>query len=612
MLVKMQCPHCGANMEIDDAQEKVFCSFCGTALANLKERVEITQNVNYSGTVVHVRDRSNESNLIISYTTAKASVAMVVRIVTTGQKSTYLNGQVQTYHLMPGAHQIVLKIGKKNYSRTIVIPQDNSPVRIYAAFTGRHAEITIDQPYVGNEYQQALSKNNSRGKGQSALAIISFILSLTGFGAIIGIPLAVWDIIRWKKDQEHKHGLAVAALIIGLVLGAFALSSVKNCNSSTCRVTINGKTCYINKPKNTASPVTTKNPLDRSSESKKPVAESTPKPTATSKPTAKPESTATPVAETEIRSLSAILISVQTEIETLNKTMTDESKDLISSACSDYSTYKENKQKIQDFYLFIDTKYSEHYSLIENACIEYYKQMLNECDMNNYKEWDSAIDDLYNTWDAGLDEMYDCWDDILTDLYTEFDTVISDGYDINYADASAEWTEMYRSYSDTWSAMYRCYSDNWSLLYHEYIEVFSTFYRGDTDVDKAILKAKGESQEQNSAGEESTELPETTGSPETQEPTAEVIATGIRPEFQKAMDEYLAFFEEYCEFMEEYSKSPTAAMLLQYAEFLEQYEKTMKALDEWDTNDMTSEETRLYLDTVNKINKMLLDLQNNI
>ena len=88
MLVKMKCPQCGAPMEIDDQQEQAFCSYCGTKVANLKEKVEITQNVNVSGTVRHVMDRSTEPNLYISYATADPTVVMVVRIVDTGTKNT--------------------------------------------------------------------------------------------------------------------------------------------------------------------------------------------------------------------------------------------------------------------------------------------------------------------------------------------------------------------------------------------------------------------------------------------------------------------------------------------------------------------------------------------
>lgn len=232
MIVKMKCPQCGAPMEIDDQQEQAFCSYCGTKVANLKEKVEITQNVNVSGTVRHVMDRSTEPNLYISYATAVPTVVMVVRIVDTGTKNTYLNGQTQSYHLTQGEHTIVLKIGKKNYNRTIVIPADNSPVRINAAYTGKRAEITIDQPPIlvtdpasGQQVQKTIQSNN---KHQSALAIISFILSFIPFLSFAALLLAILDLILRRKDKNHKHGLAIAALIIGTFVSIGAILSMSN------------------------------------------------------------------------------------------------------------------------------------------------------------------------------------------------------------------------------------------------------------------------------------------------------------------------------------------------------------------------------------------------
>ncbi|GEM_PF-1143102 len=221
MLIKMICPRCGASLEIDDRQEIMTCKYCGYQQANLSEKVEVTHKI----------DRSNDPNLYISFNTSNPSVQMVTRIVSTGQKNTYVNGQSMSFHLPAGRHEIILKIGKKNYSRTIVIPEDNQPVRISASFSGR-ANIGIDQPNYGTAGGKAVPLNAK--KKQSVFGIIGFILSLTMYLSPIGLALGILDLVRSKKDPDHSHGLGIAAVIIGAVL-SIALISVgaSSCGKST-------------------------------------------------------------------------------------------------------------------------------------------------------------------------------------------------------------------------------------------------------------------------------------------------------------------------------------------------------------------------------------------
>lgn len=145
MLINMKCPSCGATMQFDNSRAFMFCSYCGSKIANIAEQINVYQQVDVSGTVYHVQDRSNEPNLYISYNTNNPAVGMITRIVSTGVKNTYINGQTLSFHLAQGRQTIVLKIGRKNYDRDIVIHPSNNPVRIYASFNGR-AQISIDQP----------------------------------------------------------------------------------------------------------------------------------------------------------------------------------------------------------------------------------------------------------------------------------------------------------------------------------------------------------------------------------------------------------------------------------------------------------------------------------
>ena len=140
-----KCTSCGATFnQFRNSNNFMFCTYCGGRVVNVTESTTATRNVSNSGMGGHSQD---SSNVYISFNTINPSIGMVTRIVSTGMKSTFVNGQTMSFRLNQGPQTIILKIGKKNYSRDIVIPPDNSPVRIYASFNGR-AQIIIDQPPV--------------------------------------------------------------------------------------------------------------------------------------------------------------------------------------------------------------------------------------------------------------------------------------------------------------------------------------------------------------------------------------------------------------------------------------------------------------------------------
>ena len=136
-----KCSRCGTTFnQFRNSENFKFCSYCGGQVVFVTEPSQLNtfKESNY-------RDISIDPNLYITYRTINPDVLMVTRIVSTGVKHTYVNGQEQPFHLSQGPQQIVLKIGKKNYCRDIIIQPSNSPVRIYASYNGR-AQISIDQP----------------------------------------------------------------------------------------------------------------------------------------------------------------------------------------------------------------------------------------------------------------------------------------------------------------------------------------------------------------------------------------------------------------------------------------------------------------------------------
>jgi len=82
--------------------------------------------------------------------------------------------------------------------------------------------------------------------------------------------------------------------------------------------------------------------------------------------------------------------------------------------------------------------------------------------------------------------------------------------------------------------------------------------------------------------------------------------SGIRPEFQDAMNSYEKFFDEYVEFMKSYMNSDdTLSMLSDFTTFTSQYDEIMKKLDDIDENKLSSEELSLYTEVMARISQKI-------
>lgn len=241
MLVNTTCPNCGAQLSVDDNREQLFCSFCGTKIVNFSQKIEVNQTINqnvvHSGKIEYKIDRSSDPTLLIHYSSINPNVKMVVRIVATNQKSVFLNGQSMSFHLLPGKHDLVLKIGKRNYNRTVYVPEDYSPVNIYASFDGR-ARITIDQPnyaipqytYGSNNYAtpqypygnnmnptatRNIVQNTVNKPKPSWMSIVGFVLSFMFFLSPVALGFCIYDLI---KSKDRPKGLSIAGIIISSVM----------------------------------------------------------------------------------------------------------------------------------------------------------------------------------------------------------------------------------------------------------------------------------------------------------------------------------------------------------------------------------------------------------
>jgi len=202
MLVDMMCPNCRAKLQFDDSKEVGFCPYCGEKI-----------NRSFS----HMQSGPDHPNVFISYSSINPAVRMVTRIVSTGVKNTYANGQTMSFRLPQGPQTIILKIGKKNYSRNIVVPSDNTPVRIYASFNGR-AQITIDQPPV--YLSQASNANtNIRAEGNTTSENVPVNATINNITASSQINSAKTTATRKSNKAFVLIPIAVIASIMMLMMG---------------------------------------------------------------------------------------------------------------------------------------------------------------------------------------------------------------------------------------------------------------------------------------------------------------------------------------------------------------------------------------------------------
>ena len=86
-------------------------------------------------------------------------------------------------------------------------------------------------------------------------------------------------------------------------------------------------------------------------------------------------------------------------------------------------------------------------------------------------------------------------------------------------------------------------------------------------------------------------------------------ATGVTPEFKKAMDSYEEFFDEYADFMEKYANSDNPTSLMkEYTEYVTKYTETLKAFSECEDEEMSEADALYYLEVQTRINEKLASI----
>ena len=174
-----------------------------------------------------------------------------------------------------------------------------------------------------------------------------------------------------------------------------------------------------------------------------------------------------------------------------------------------YLSFVENRSRLSDWYLMAEAESAALYERAEENAMFYYKCIVDTVNMEEFDDWDKALDDFYDVWDEGMSDYYDTWDDAFDELYKKWDSAIEDAPDsVDYSETSDLWSATYDEHSNAWSAMYDAHSDSWSDIYGKHSAVWSGFYDGNTDVDQIINDYLAEQENQETEEEKDKEKKE--------------------------------------------------------------------------------------------------------
>ncbi len=86
-------------------------------------------------------------------------------------------------------------------------------------------------------------------------------------------------------------------------------------------------------------------------------------------------------------------------------------------------------------------------------------------------------------------------------------------------------------------------------------------------------------------------------------------SSGVSPDLKEYLDSYEAFIDEYVEFMNQYYNNPTDLSLLsKYADILQKYNDFAEAIDNYDTDIMSTDDYNYYIEVTTRCTQKLLKI----
>lgn len=309
--------------------------------------------------------------------------------------------------------------------------------------------------------------------------------------------------------------------------------------------------------------------------------------------------------------LDGILAAIADDYKTTIQTLQDGVDEINTAINGDYENYAKNRQMIDDWYAQAETEAAELFQRTEENCRQYFILMSTQTE-HEYKAMNKAAEKIYDdVYDDAWDDFYDdVYDGLMEDLYDAYyDGVLDDAYNlVPYKEYSEQKTYFYETWSGACSEIYRLLSEHGSRLYGMCSAIGSAIYQDDYDFAAVLERYDAETAEQARRSEQTDTAQSTDAAVETDaQSTSAADDAAIRPEFQKAMDSYEAFFSEYAELMQSLSNDPgNLTLLAKYADYMSQYTETMEALDSIDEDELTTAELSYYIEVMSRIQQMLL------
>ena len=237
MLVKMTCPQCGASLDMDDSKEFMFCQFCGTKIANLAEKVDVTLSgsvaIDESGKLENfhyvVQNALKSGNYAEAYT-------YCLRILETDPgdlRANLYKGLAAVMQSTPGGNRVAEGVTAVQSMASMgrLVAENADDLRTFVDYVASMIPVLYDAQCAVKGRQPLSNARDAEELLGLAYGIVTYVSAVvTALGA---------DLLRVTPPlEEAKHGL----ILLGLKLADRADTPVPYVSGYVTKTDRNGRT----------------------------------------------------------------------------------------------------------------------------------------------------------------------------------------------------------------------------------------------------------------------------------------------------------------------------------------------------------------------------------